>query len=112
MSSSLGDGFRMVLDDSLHGADSPKACGWIDRARAWVVIGFTMGTVSPGGDLYEIDPSTGNARLLWASADSSHTQAIAFTPPGTVHLTVFESNMDHPRDSTLVLPSAAVAAGP
>jgi hypothetical protein len=103
----------MVLDDSLHGRETPKAAGWIDRAQAWVVIGHTMGTVSPGGDLFAVDPSLGTARLLWATPDSGRTQAVAFAPPSTVALKVFDANMDHPRDSTLVLPEAAVAnAGP
>ena len=104
------EGYRLVLDDSLHGGDTPKACGWIDRAQAWVIVGYTQGTVSPGGDLYQFDPDTGKAKLLWASADQGHTQAVAFEPPDRVRAKVFDAHMDHPRDSTFVLPREALAA--
>ena len=112
MDRSLADGYRLVLDDSLHADETPKAAGWIDRARAWVVIGFTMGTVSPGGDLYEFVPETGGSRLLWASPDSGRTQAVSFAPPATVQLRTFDANMMPRGDSTHVLPAAALAEGP
>jgi hypothetical protein len=112
MDRSLADGYRLVLDDSLHADESPKAAGWIDAAHAWVVIGYTMGTVSPGGDLYEFVPETGGSRLLWASPDSGRTQAVSFTPPSTVQLRTFDANMMPRGDSTLVLPAAALAEGP
>ena len=108
----LGDGYRLVLDDSLHSDESPKACGWIDRARAWVVVGHTMGTVSPGGDLYEVSPDDGAGKLLWASPDSGRTQALAYAPPGELRVRVFDAQMNLYRDSTIALPSAAVAPGP
>src|SRR5689334_22964143 len=110
MNRSLTDGYRLVLDDSLHGSDTPKAVGWIDGAQAWVVVGYSQGTVSPGSDLFALSLETGAARLLWASPDSGRTQAVSFAPPSTVQLRMFDSNMDHPRDSTLVLPAAALAA--
>jgi hypothetical protein len=110
MDAARREGYRLVLDDSLHAQDSPKAVGWLDASRAWVVIGFTQGTVSPGGDLFEFDPSTGRARVLWASPDSGRTQAVAFVPPGTVRLRAFDANQDNPRDSTIVLPAEALAA--
>jgi len=112
MNKALADGYRLVLDDSLHADESPKAAGWIDRARAWVVIGFTMGTVSPGGDLYEFVPETGGSRLLWASPDSGRTQAVSFAPPATVQLRTYDANMMPRGDSTVVLPAAALAEGP
>jgi hypothetical protein len=112
MDKARAEGFRLVLDDSLHADESPKAAGWIDRTHAWIVVGFTLGTVSPGGDLYEFDPDTGNARMLWASADSGRTQAVAFAPPSTVRLRTFDARMTPRGDSTLVLPEAALAAGP
>src|SRR5690349_3151249 len=99
MNRGLTDGYRLVLDDSLHGGESPKACGFIDGARAWVVLGHTMGTVSPGGDLYEFSPETGSGKLLWASPDSGRTQALS---PTSVR--VFDASMNTWRDSTLVLP--------
>src|SRR6187549_2496086 len=37
MNRSLADGYRLVLDDSLHADETPRAAGWIDGARAWVV---------------------------------------------------------------------------
>lgn len=106
MSRGLTEGYRLVLDDSLHSQDTPKACGWFDRARAWVVIGYTQGTVSPGGDLYEVSPDDGAGKLLWASPDSERTQALSFTPPGTLHVRVFDSAMNASRDSTIALPAA------
>ena len=109
MDRARGDGYKLVLEDSLHAQDTPKAVGWLDARRAWVIVGHTMGTVSPGGDLFEFDPGTGEARVLWAS-DSGRLQAVGFTPPGTIRLKVFGENMDHGRDSTIVLPAAAVAA--
>ena len=112
MNKSLADGYRLVLDDSLHADETPRAAGWIDPARAWVVIAHTMGTVSPGGDLYEFVPETGGSRLLWASPDSGRTQALAFKPPSTVELRAFDDNMNTFRDSTVVLPAAALAGGP
>ena len=112
MNKALADGYRLVLDDSLHADESPKAAGWIDRAHAWVVIGYTMGTVSPGGDLYEFVPETGGSRLLWSSPDSGRTQAVSFTPPSTVQLRTFDANMMPLGDSVLVLPAAALAEGP
>ena len=112
MNRALADGYRLVLDDSLHADETPRAAGWIDGARAWVVIGMTMGTVSPGGDLYEFVPETGGSRLLWASPDSGRTQAVSFTPPATVQLRTFDANMMPRGDSSLVLPAATVAEGP
>jgi hypothetical protein len=112
MNRSLADGYRLVLEDSLHADETPKAAGWIDAARAWVVIGPTMGTVSPGGDLYEFVPETGGSRLLWASPDSGRTQAVSLAPPATVQLRTFDDNMMPRGDSSLVLPAAAVAKGP
>lgn len=107
MSRSLADGYRLVLDDSLHGGESPKACGWIDRAHAWVVVGHTMGTVSPGGDLYEVSPDDGAGKLLWASPDSGRTQALSYAPPAEVRVRVFDAAMNLHRDSTITLPAAA-----
>jgi hypothetical protein len=103
MSHGLADGYRLVLDDSLHGGESPKACGWIDRARAWVVVGHTMGTVSPGGDLYELSPDDGAGKLLWASPDSGRTQALSLMPPSQLRVRVFDSAMNLYRDSTITL---------
>jgi hypothetical protein len=105
-----GDGYRLVLDDSLHAEDTPKAVGWLDSGHAWVIVGYTLGTVAPGGDLFEVDPVSGKARVLWASPEGGSVQAVGFTPPGTIRLKVFGENMLHERDSTVVLPAAALAA--
>jgi hypothetical protein len=110
MDRARGDGYKLVLEDSLHAQDTPKAAGWLDAKRAWVIVGYTMGTVSPGGDLFEFDPGTGEARVLWASSEPGRIQAVGFTPPGTIRLKVFGENMLHERDSTIVLPAAALAA--
>ena len=99
MNRGLTDGYRLVLDDSLHGSESPKACGFLDGARAWVVLGHTMGTVSPGGDLYEFSPDDGSGKLLWASPDSGRTQALSPT-----RVRIFDASMNTWRDSTIVLP--------
>ncbi len=99
-----GDGYRMVLVDSLHREDSPKAVGWLDASKAWVIVGHQFGTVSPGGDLYALDPGTGTADCLWASPDSDRTQAVGFTPPHQVRLVVFDANLMNPRDSVATLP--------
>jgi hypothetical protein len=112
MNKALADGYRLVLDDSLHADETPKAAGWIDAARAWVVIGHTMGTVSPGGDLYEFVPETGGSRILWASPDSERTQALSYSPPNTLRVRMFDAAMNTSRDSTIALSAAAVAAGP
>jgi len=101
MSRGLADGYRLVLDDSLHSDESPKACGWIDRARAWVVVGHTMGTVSPGGSLYEVNPDDGSGKLLWASP--GRTQALSFTPPSELRVRVFDAQMNLYRDSTIAV---------
>jgi hypothetical protein len=104
-----GDGYRLVLADSTRAQDTPKAVGWLDRSHAWVTVGPTYGTVSPGGDLFSVDLITGQAASLWASPDSGRTQAVGFTPPNVVRLKAFDDNMDHPRDSTVTLTRATAA---
>lgn len=104
-----GDGYRLVLEDSVRAQDTPKAIGWLDHTHAWVTVGPTYGTVSPGGDLYALDPASGLAASLWVSPDSGRTQAVGFTPPNVVRLKVFDANMDHPRDSTVTLTRAPTA---
>lgn len=102
MSRGLADGYRLVLDDSLHGEESPKACGWLSTSRAWVVLGHTMGTVSPGGDVYELSPDDGSGKLLWASPDSGRTQALSVSASG-VRVRLFDPEMRTYRDSTIAL---------
>jgi len=100
-----GGGYRLVLADSSHAEDTPKAAGWLDPKLAWVIVGYQFGTVSPGGDLYALDPVTGRAVCLWASADSGMTQAVGFAPPDRVKLAVFDPNGMNRRDSLAVLPA-------
>jgi len=99
-----GSGYRLVLADSTRAEDTPKQVGWLDPQRAWVIVGYQYGTVSPGGDLFALDPATGRAALLWASADSGLTQAVGFAPPDRVRLAVFDERAMNRRDSTAVLP--------
>jgi hypothetical protein len=99
-----GSGYRLMLADSSHAEDTPKVAGWLDPKLAWVIVGYQFGTVSPGGDLYALDPGTGRAVCLWASADSGQTQAVGFTPPDRVRLAVFDEKGMNRRDSVAVLP--------
>ena len=104
-----GEGVHYQLVDSLAGTWTPKAVGWLDASRLWVTLGWLYGTVSPGGDLYAVDPSDGSARLLWATPDSGRTQAVGAAParPGrgiVVRLKAFDANLLAARDSTVVLP--------
>jgi hypothetical protein len=75
-----------------------------------VTIGYLYGTVSPGGDLWAVDPADGSGRLLRAAADSVPVQAVGAEPGGpgrgiTVRLKAFDENYLAARDSTLVLPA-------
>lgn len=104
-----GDGTRFQLADSLRETWTPRAVGWLDDHTLWVTIGWLYGTVSPGGDLYAVDPTEGSARLLWASPDSGRTQAVAARAGGSergivVRLKAFDENLLAARDSTLELP--------
>ena len=108
------EGYKLELADSLRANRTPKNVGWIDDKRLWVTVGELYGTVSPGGDLWEVDPEDGSARMLWATPDTGRTQAVAADAgpegrPGgsiTVRLKAFDANMIAARDS-----AATVAAG-
>ena len=100
-----GEGVRLELADSIRATLTPKNVGWLGDGRLWVTLGYVYGTVSPGGDLWEVDPEDGSARRLWASPDSGRTQAVAAEPgPGgrgiVVRLKAFDDNMQVARDST------------
>lgn len=104
-----GEGTHYQLADSLRDSWTPRAVGWLDDRTLWVTVGWLYGTVSPGGDLYAVDPAEGAARLLWASPDSGRTQAVAAEPavPGrgiVVRLKAFDETLATARDSSLVLP--------
>ena len=104
-----GEGTRYQLADSLRETWTPRAVGWLDDRTLWVTVGWRYGTVSPGGDLYAVEPGDGTARLLWASPDSGRTQAVAAEPaaPGrgiVVRLKAFDENLLAARDSSLELP--------
>jgi len=105
------EGFHLTLENRRNADNTPKAVGWLTPVELWVVVGYTWGTVSPGGDLYLMNPETGLAAGLWASPDSGRTQAVGLEAQGdrlTVHLVHFDENMDHPTDSTVVLPTGAL----
>jgi hypothetical protein len=104
-----GAGVRFALAESLRASWTPKAVGWLDSSRVWVTLGYLYGTVSPGGDLFAVDPVDGSARLLWATPDSGRTQAVGAglaRADGAipVRLKVFDQNLVTARDSTLELP--------
>jgi hypothetical protein len=101
-----GAGTRLELADSLKATQTPKNVGWLDDRRLWLTLGYLYGTVSPGGDLYEVDPATGMARRLWASPDSGRTQAVAAEAGGPggairVRLKAFDANLITARDTTV-----------
>jgi hypothetical protein len=104
-----GEGTRLDLADSIRATLTPKNVGWIDPGRLWVVVGYLYGTVSPGGDLWAVDPGSGSARLLWASPDSGQTQAVAAEAPDgaggaiAVRLKAFDENLITARDSTVTV---------
>jgi hypothetical protein len=110
-----GQGTRLELADSLRATLTPKNVGWLDDHTLWLTLGYVYGTVSPGGDLFAVDPVEGTARLLWASPDSGRTQAVAAEGGGpggaiTVRLKAFDANMLTARDSTAtVTPPAGFA---
>ena len=104
-----GAGTRLELVDSLRATVTPKNVGWLDDEELWVTLGHLYGTVSPGGDLWAVDPATGAARRLWASPDTGRTQAVGVDPGGagraiTVRLKAFDANMMDPRDSAVSVP--------
>jgi hypothetical protein len=107
MNRSLADGYRLVLDDSLHADETPRAAGWIDAARAWVVIGQTMGTVLAGRRPLRVRARDGRLAPALGLARSGRTQAVSFAPPSTVQLRTFDANMMPRGDSSVVLPAAA-----
>ncbi|PLS19039.1 hypothetical protein CVD28_01140 [Bacillus sp. M6-12] len=43
------------MKESSNGQSSPKYVEWIDENRLYVIIGFAYGTVSKGGELYELN---------------------------------------------------------
>jgi hypothetical protein len=110
-----GDGTRLELADSIRATLTPKNVGWLDAKRLWVTIGYLYGTVSPGGDLWVVDPATGSARALWTSPDSGRTQAVGAQPAGgsaggsghqvVVQLKAFDENLLQARDSMVTVPS-------
>ena len=102
-------GYRLELADSLRATRTPKNVGWLDEQRLWVTVGELYGTVSPGGDLWAVDPEDGSARLLWATPDSGRTQAVAAEAgprgPIAVRLKAFDANMIAARDSAATVPA-------
>jgi hypothetical protein len=105
------EGHHLSLENRQNANNTPKAVGWLSPIELWVVVGYTWGTVSPGGDLYLMNPETGRAARLWTSPDEGRTQAVALEAQGdrlTVHVVHFDENMDHARDSTVVLPKGAL----
>ncbi len=115
-----GEGTHWVLVDSLRATNAPKAVGWVDGRALWVTVGYKWGTVSPGGDAFLIHSETGLAAPLWSPEPDANNrvQAVSVAPAaasvagGTgglvIALKVFDWNMDHPRDSTVVMVPAAV----
>lgn len=107
-----GEGVRLELADSIRATLTPKNVGWLDDGRLWVTLGHVYGTVSPGGDLWAVDPDDGSARRLWASPDSGRTQAVGAEPGGAgrgimVRLKAFDQNMLTVRDSVARLGAAS-----
>ena len=102
-----GEGTRLELADSIRATLTPKNVGWLDAKRLWVTLGYLYGTVSPGGDLWAVDPETGSARALWTSPDSGRTQAVAAEAAAgggvVVRLKAFDENLLSARDSTVTV---------
>ena len=102
-----GEGTRLELADSIRATLTPKNVGWLDEKRLWVTLGYLYGTVSPGGDLWAVDPEDGSARALWTSPDSGRTQAVAAEAAGggrvVVRLKAFDENLLSARDSTVTV---------
>jgi hypothetical protein len=109
-----------VLADSIRATNAPKSAGWVDERALWVTVGYKWGTVSPGGDLYLVNPETGFGAPVWTSEPDTtgRVQAVGVTTaPASlaggvggwvVALKVFDENMDNPRDSTAVVPPGAI----
>ena len=111
-----GEGVRFALADSLAQTMTAKNVGWLDARTLWVTLGWRYGTVSPGGDLYAVDPGTGEAWLLWACPDSVRAQAVAAEPATdgrsiVVQLKAFDEQYLLARDSVLSLPALGRATG-
>src|SRR5688572_20048089 len=51
-------GTRFTLVDSLRAENNPKWVGWLGNQALAVTVGHLYGTVSPGGDLFLVDPRT------------------------------------------------------
>jgi len=110
------EGVQFALADSLAEIMTAKNVGWLDARTLWVTLGWRHGTVSPGGDLYAVDPETGRGRILWVSPDSGRTQAVAAAPNPdgrgiTVRLKAFDEAMMTARDSVLTLPRTGRETG-
>ena len=111
-----GEGTRYALAESVATTLTPKNVGWIDARTLWVILGYRYGTVSPGGDLHLVDPTTGRGRIVWVTPDSGRTQAIAAgaTPDGrwiSVQLKVFDPNFVTSRDTLVTQPMTSPPAG-
>jgi hypothetical protein len=111
-----GEGTHWVLADSLRAQNTPKAVGWLDDGMLWVTVGYVYGTVSPGGDLFLLDPESGRGSLLWAADQDTtgRTQAVAARAAAggglSVELKVFDPAMDNPHDSTATVPPTVLDA--
>ncbi len=111
-----GEGQRLELADSIRATLTPKNVGWLDDRLLWVTLGYLYGTVSPGGDLWAVDPASGSAQRLWASPDTGRTQAVGVEPGAAggailVRLKAFDQNMQVARDSVVHLRSELTGAG-
>lgn len=111
-----GSGTHFTLGDSMAKSLTGKAVGWLDDRTLWVILGYRWGTVSPGGDLYAVDPVTGAGRLLWGNPEAGRIQAVDAdpTPDGrgiVVQLKAFDEQYMAARDSTQTLPAAPWARG-
>ena len=55
----------LIPRSAMNSNDTPKKVLWLDNENALVIIGFTYGTVSVGGDLYHLNVNDGQLHHLF-----------------------------------------------
>lgn len=109
---SLDQGAFQDLRDTSSGQPSdsftPKQkLVWQDNDHLLVIIGYTYGTVSPGGDVVRVDVNTGQAEMVYAAHEKGRQQVTDMElKDGRLYLTIitFDENMLNSQNQVVELP--------
>jgi hypothetical protein len=92
---------------------SPTFVQWFDNQYLLTVVGFGMGTVSKGGDLYLVNVDTGKSTMIYETIGFNEEIIRVEKGEGTLQLKVrvFTDHMDNYRDEDRVIPFKDVTGG-